>query len=170
MADHIERPHEAAYIRYVSDGLADTDGYFSPLDYEAWAATFAPRESETGEKAQQETESEIPQESKSDSVPQAESDSVPSPLAYFAGGADGIAERLAADEEQACVFRALLDEMHLWVRLSDTVERMTAADAYDLLGQAYADGAEWDGSVGYEAARWDGVHLVVGPDGASPTV
>jgi len=27
------------YIRYISDGLADTDGYYLPLDFQAWAAT-----------------------------------------------------------------------------------------------------------------------------------
>jgi hypothetical protein len=28
-----------AYGRYISDGLADTDGYYAPLDFQAWAAT-----------------------------------------------------------------------------------------------------------------------------------
>lgn len=30
----------AAYGRYISDGLADTDGYFAPLDFQAWAHTI----------------------------------------------------------------------------------------------------------------------------------
>lgn len=31
---------EAAYSRYVSDGLADTDGWFAPLDRAAWKGTL----------------------------------------------------------------------------------------------------------------------------------
>lgn len=28
----------AAYLQYISDGLADTDGYYAPLTFDAWAA------------------------------------------------------------------------------------------------------------------------------------
>jgi hypothetical protein len=31
---------EKAYMRYISDGLADTDGYYAPVDYEHFAATM----------------------------------------------------------------------------------------------------------------------------------
>ncbi|ALO79394.1 hypothetical protein [Streptomyces phage phiSAJS1] len=31
---------EAGYTRYVSDGLADTDGYFAPISRDAWKATL----------------------------------------------------------------------------------------------------------------------------------
>ncbi|WP_019061733.1 hypothetical protein [Streptomyces prunicolor] len=39
-AGHVcdEAEERAAYGRYVSDGLADTDGWFSPMDFEAWQA------------------------------------------------------------------------------------------------------------------------------------
>jgi hypothetical protein len=39
---------EQGYSRYVSDGIGDTDGWFSPLDRAAWAATFARRQ-DTGD-------------------------------------------------------------------------------------------------------------------------
>jgi hypothetical protein len=29
----------SAYNQYISDGLADTDGYYAPLDFGAWART-----------------------------------------------------------------------------------------------------------------------------------
>lgn len=30
---------DAAYQQYISDGLADTDGYFAPLNFDTWART-----------------------------------------------------------------------------------------------------------------------------------
>lgn len=39
----VERTPErgAAYVQYISDGLADTDGYFAPLDFDSWAYSTA---------------------------------------------------------------------------------------------------------------------------------
>ncbi|MFB0617259.1 hypothetical protein [Streptomyces sp. AGS-58] len=39
-ADHVcdEAEERALYARYVDDGLADTDGYFAPIGFEAWQA------------------------------------------------------------------------------------------------------------------------------------
>lgn len=39
----IERTPElgAAYVQYISDGLADTDGYFAPLSFQSWAYSTA---------------------------------------------------------------------------------------------------------------------------------
>lgn len=38
------RPHAQAYSQYISDGIGDTDGWFSPLSYEAWVTFFAPQD------------------------------------------------------------------------------------------------------------------------------
>ncbi|MGW4731802.1 hypothetical protein ACWEQC_22010 [Streptomyces shenzhenensis] len=35
-----EDEERAAYGRYVSDGLADTDGHYAPIDFEAWRAHY----------------------------------------------------------------------------------------------------------------------------------
>lgn len=32
------------YSQYISDGIGDTDGWFSPLSYEAWVRFFAPQD------------------------------------------------------------------------------------------------------------------------------
>lgn len=39
----VERTPERgeAYVQYISDGLADTDGYFAPLSFDAWAYSTA---------------------------------------------------------------------------------------------------------------------------------
>ncbi|MFF4292123.1 DUF3560 domain-containing protein [Streptomyces vinaceus] len=34
----------AAYSQYISDGLADTDGHFAPIDFQAWAHTLGKAE------------------------------------------------------------------------------------------------------------------------------
>lgn len=31
---------QVMYRRYISDGLADTDGWYSPEDFEAWQAHY----------------------------------------------------------------------------------------------------------------------------------
>jgi hypothetical protein len=47
---------------------------------------------------------------------------------------------------------------------------MTLADSYDLLGTAYAEGADWLDNDGIGAARWGGLLLAVGRDAPAPTV
>jgi hypothetical protein len=51
---------------------------------------------------------------------------------------------------------------------------MTLADAWDLLGQAHAAGATWDAAAVTDptvsAVQWDGIALVIGPDGPTATV
>ncbi|MFD6941071.1 ParB/RepB/Spo0J family partition protein [Streptomyces goshikiensis] len=37
---------DAAYSQYISDGLADTDGYYAPIDFQAWAHTLGKPEVE----------------------------------------------------------------------------------------------------------------------------
>lgn len=37
------RPYAKEYSQYISDGIGDTDGWFSPLSYEAWVHFFAPQ-------------------------------------------------------------------------------------------------------------------------------
>ncbi len=37
------REHAKAYSQYVSDGIADTDGYFAPLSYDRWVHFFGPQ-------------------------------------------------------------------------------------------------------------------------------
>lgn len=34
------REQHEAYSQYISDGIGDTDGWYIPIDFEAWAATF----------------------------------------------------------------------------------------------------------------------------------
>ncbi|MDX3260773.1 hypothetical protein PV336_16250 [Streptomyces sp. MI02-2A] len=97
-------------------------------------------------------------------------------LDYYAGGHTAIARRIADDAEHYARMCRLVSERHHWVRLGDgTAERMTIADAWDLLGQAHAEGATWDaatvnGNPKVSAVVWDGLSLAVGPDGDAPTV
>lgn len=34
------KEHHEAYSRYVDDGIASTDGYYAPIDFEAWVSIF----------------------------------------------------------------------------------------------------------------------------------
>jgi hypothetical protein len=92
------------------------------------------------------------------------------PLGMYEGGAAGMAERFQAAHQSDFDFLAHLRELFVWVRLGEDVERMNIADAYDLLGQAFAEGADWAGGRGWAAADWDGLLLAVGSDGDAPTV
>jgi hypothetical protein len=47
---------------------------------------------------------------------------------------------------------------------------MSMADAFDLMAQAYADGAEWVDGVGIDAANWDGLLLAIGQAAEAATV
>jgi hypothetical protein len=113
---------------------------------------------------------ETPQNVQSDSVPESAPEPVRNPLRMFEGGAAGMAERFKADHEPDFDYLAHMRELSVWVRLGDDVERMNIADAYDLLGQAHAEGAAWLGGLGWAAADWGGLVLAVGSDGDAPTV
>uniref|UniRef100_A0AAU3I6Y8 Uncharacterized protein n=1 Tax=Streptomyces sp. NBC_01393 TaxID=2903851 RepID=A0AAU3I6Y8_9ACTN len=109
-----------------------------------------------------------------EAAPVSESDSLqsdnPNSLSFYDGGATGIAQRIAENPEEEFRFRTVMESKSAWVRLGDDVQRMTLADAFDLLGAAYAEGAEWVDSRGYDAARWDGLLLAVGRDADTCTV
>jgi hypothetical protein len=122
------------------------------------------------EETPQNTESDSAPESLPVSVPESAPEPVRNPLAFYDGGADGMVERMAQGDEEIYNFRSLLGELRLWVRLGDDVERMASADAYDLLGQAFAEGADWVAGHGFDAADWGGLLLAVGCDGDAPTV
>jgi hypothetical protein len=92
------------------------------------------------------------------------------PLGMYEGGAAGMAERFQAAHQSDFDFLAHLRELFVWVRLGEDVERMNIADAYDLLGQAFTEGADWAGGRGWATADWDGLLLAVGCDGDAPTV
>ncbi|MFF1701252.1 hypothetical protein [Streptomyces sp. NPDC058252] len=116
------------------------------------------------------TPSGLSSETESDSPAQAETD----PLAYFAGGYKAVARTLADDAAHYQRICRLAHERYMWVRLGDDVQRMPLAEAYDLLGQAYAEGATWAADLvpgpQWSAARWEGLALVVGRDGEAATV
>jgi hypothetical protein len=63
-----------------------------------------------------------------------------------------------------------MDSRQMWVRLGEDVELMSMADAFDLMAQAYADGAEWVDGVGIDAANWDGLLLAIGQAAEAATV
>jgi hypothetical protein len=88
----------------------------------------------------------------------------------FEGGAAGMAKRYAPEGQSESDSLARLRELHVWVRLGDDVERMNIADGYDLLGQAYTEGADWVGGKGWAAADWGGLLLAVGCDSVAPSV
>jgi hypothetical protein len=113
---------------------------------------------------------ETPQNTKSDSATDNSRNDGRNPLEYFDGGAVGIARLMAEDAEEENRYRAVLNSKYAWVRLGDDVERMTLADSYDLLGTAYAEGADWLDNDGIGAARWGGLLLAVGRDAPAPTV
>jgi hypothetical protein len=109
-----------------------------------------------------------------ESTPVSESDSSQNDdqnsLSFYDGGAIGIAQRIAENLEEEIRFRRVMESKSAWVRLGDDVERMTLADAFDLLGTAYAEGAEWVASDGYDAAQWGALLLAVGRDAETCTV
>lgn len=115
---------------------------------------------------------ETPQETASDSVQDAE----PNPLEAYAGGASGILADLAETPEEEERFRANIARRSRWVRLgNDLAERVSAADAFDILGTFHEGGAQWaedltGGRTDVQAARWGDLVVVVGPDGDAPTI
>jgi hypothetical protein len=113
---------------------------------------------------------ETPQNTKSDSVPESTPLPVRNPLRVYEGGAVGMAERFKPSFDPDFDLLAQMRDLFVWVRLGDDVERMNIADAYDLLGQAYVEGADWLGGRGWAAADWGGLMLAVGCDGDVPTV
>jgi hypothetical protein len=114
---------------------------------------------------------ETPQETDSDSAPESTPEPVRNQLRMYEGGAAGMVERFKpADQSDFDFLTCMREELFVWVRLGDDVERMNIADAYDLLGQAYAEGADWAGGKGWAAADWDGLLLAVGCDGDTATV
>jgi hypothetical protein len=117
-----------------------------------------------------ETTPEIPQQAAPESSPEPVVTSLRNPLWNFEGGSVGMAERFKPDFDPDFDLIAHLRDLYVWVRLGDDVERMNLADAYDLLGQAYAESAEWVGGHGWAAAQWGGLLLAVGSDGDAPTV
>jgi hypothetical protein len=118
------------------------------------------------------------QQTKSESAPESNRNSATSdvdPLAWFAGGYMRVARRLADTVEGYKHYCRVAHERFQWVRLGDDpAERMTLADAWDLLGQAHAAGATWDAAAVTDpkvsAVQWDGFALVIGPDGPTATV
>jgi hypothetical protein len=133
-------------------------------------APSAPAEPVVVEEQQPEIVEETAPVSQSDSAAESASVPVGNPLEYFDGGADGIIRLLAENAEDENRFRARLDSLFAWVRLGDDVERVTMAEAYDLLGAAYAEGADWLDNDGIGAADWGGLVLAVGRDALAPTV
>jgi hypothetical protein len=113
---------------------------------------------------------ETPQDAGSDSVPETLPEPVRNPLRMYEGGAAGIAARFCPGGWSESQFFAHMRELFVWVRLGDDVERMNVADGYDLLGQAYAEGADWVSGPGWAAGQWGGLLLAVGCDGDAPTV
>jgi hypothetical protein len=113
---------------------------------------------------------ETPQNTESDSVADTTPEQDQNRLAYYAGGADGFARSIAENAEEESRFRARMDSRQMWVRLGEDVELMSMADAFDLMAQAYADGAEWVDGVGIDAANWDGLLLAIGQAAEAATV
>ncbi len=119
-----------------------------------------------------------PERTESESAPESNRNSATNdvdPLAWFTGGYMRVARRIAATDEGYKHYCRVAHERFQWVRLGDDpAERMTLADAWDLLGQAHAEGATWAADLAtsgrVSAARWDGIALVVGPDGPTATV
>jgi hypothetical protein len=133
-------------------------------------APSAPAEPVVVEEAQAEIVEETAPVSQSDSAPESTPEPVRNPLRMFEGGAAGMAKRFAPEGQSESDSLARLHELHVWVRLGDDVERMTIADGYDLLGEAYAEGADWVGGKGWAAADWGGLLLAVGCDSVAPSV
>jgi hypothetical protein len=78
---------------------------------------------------------EVPQETPAE-------ESATDSLSFFEGGAQGVIDVLAETPEEADRFRANLEASFKWVRMGDDpAARMSALDAYDLLGMAQAEGA-----------------------------
>jgi hypothetical protein len=113
---------------------------------------------------------ETPQETTSDSVADTAANDDQNRLAYYAGGADGFARSIADNAEEESNFRARMDSRQMWVRLGEDVELMSMADAFDLMAQAYAEGAEWVDGVGIDAANWGGLLLAIGKAAEAATV
>jgi hypothetical protein len=133
-------------------------------------APSAPAEPVVVEEAQPEIVEEPAPVSQSDSVADTTPEPVRNPLRMFEGGAAGMAKRYAPEGQSESDSLARLRELHVWVRLGDDVERMNIADGYDLLGQAYTEGADWVGGKGWAAADWGGLLLAVGCDSVAPSV
>jgi hypothetical protein len=113
---------------------------------------------------------ETPQETASDSVADTTANDDQNRLAYYAGGAAGFARSIAENAEEESNFRARMDSRQMWVRLGEDVELMSMADAFDLMAQAYAEGAEWVDGVGIDAANWGGLLLAIGQAAEAATV
>jgi hypothetical protein len=108
--------------------------------------------------------------SQSDSAPETPLEQDQNRLAFYEGGADGFARTIADNAEEESNFRARMDSRQMWVRLGEDVELMSMADAFDLMAQAYTEGAEWVDGVGIDAANWGGLLLAIGQAAETATV
>jgi hypothetical protein len=156
-------PDYAADVVAVRTQLRDTlvsydgTGYVCIVKPEGDVVTLTPVRREP------ETVTAPPQETAPDSARETEANI----LEMYAGGTAQFIADIAENAEEESRFRAALERKRVWVTLGNYApEPLTLSGAYDLLGEAYADGAQWaadlmPASGAVAAVRWDGQPVVI---------